>query len=228
VSCIRRMLERKVDGVAIMTSETDVALLAEMTRRNTPMVLLDTGKTGDHSANITIDYAQGIREAAEHLFSLNHRRIAFIAGPQELQSARIRLAAFQEAMISRSLPVEEGMIQVGNHRIDGGSIAMRDLLKLPNPPTAVMTSNDMTAIGAMGTIHEAALRVPQDISVVGFDGISFSNLTQPPLTTVLISRMQLALTAFAALEQLIKHEDTRKSDYLIPAQLIVRGSTRAI
>ena len=81
VSCIRRMLERKVDGVAIMTSETDVALLAELTRRNTPMVLLDTGKTGDHSANITIEYAQGIREAAEHLFSLNHRRIAFIAGP---------------------------------------------------------------------------------------------------------------------------------------------------
>ena len=105
---------------------------------------------------------------------------------------------------------------------------MRNLLKLPNPPTAIMTSNDMTAIGALGTIHEAGLRVPQDISVVGFDGISFSNLTQPPLTTVLISRMQLALTAFAALEHLIKHEDTRKSDYSIPAQLILRGSTRAI
>jgi len=71
------MLERKVDGVAIMTSETDVALLAEMTRRNTPMVLLDTGATGDHSANITIQYAQGIREAAEHLFSLNHRRLLY-------------------------------------------------------------------------------------------------------------------------------------------------------
>ena len=228
VSCIRRMLERKVDGVAIMTSETDVALLAELMRRNTPMVLLDTGKTGDHSANITIDYAQGIREAAEHLFSLNHQRIAFIAGPQELPSARIRLAAFQQAMQSGGREVEEGMIQLGNHRIDGGSIAMRNLLKLAKPPTAVMTSNDLTAIGAMGMIHEAGLRVPQDISIVGFDGISFSNLTQPPLTTVLISRMQLALTAFAALEHLIKHEDTRKSDYSIPAQLILRGSTRAI
>jgi DNA-binding LacI/PurR family transcriptional regulator len=228
VSCIRRMLERKVDGVAIMTSETDMALLAELTRRNTPMVLLDTGKTSDHSANIAIDYAQGIREAAEHLFSLNHRRIAFIAGPLELESARIRHAAFLAAMKTRGYPVEEGMIQEGNHRIDGGSIAMRNLLMLENPPTAVMTSNDMTAIGALGTIHEAGMRVPQDISVVGFDGISFSNLTQPPLTTVLISRTQLALTAFAALERLIKREDVQKSDYVIPAHLILRGSTRAI
>jgi DNA-binding LacI/PurR family transcriptional regulator len=215
VSCIRRMLERKVDGVAIMTSETDMALL-------------DAGKTGDHSASVKIEYAQGIREAAEHLFSLNHQRVAFIAGPQELESARIRREAFVAAMKARGYPVEAGMIQEGNHRIDGGSIAMRNLLMLENPPTAVMTSNDMTAIGALGTIHEAGMRVPQDISVVGFDGISFSNLTQPPLTTVLISRTQLALTAFAALERLIKREDVQKSDYVIPAHLILRGSTRAI
>ena len=205
-----------------------MALLAELTRRNTPMVLLDTGITSDHSANIAINYAQGIREAAEHLFSLNHRRIAFIAGPLDLESARTRHALFLSAMKGRGYPVEEGMIQEGNHRIDGGSIAMRNLLKLENPPTAVMTSNDMTAIGALGTIHEAGMRVPQDISVVGFDGISFSNLKQPPLTTVLISRTQLALTAFAALERLIKREDAQKSDYVIPAHLILRGSTRAI
>ena len=162
------------------------------------------------------------------MFSLNHQRVAFIAGPQELESARIRREAFVAAMKARGYAVEEGMIQEGNHRIDGGGIAMRNLLMLENPPTAVMTSNDMTAIGALGTIHEAGMRVPQDISVVGFDGISFSNLTQPPLTTVLISRTQLALTAFAALERLIKREDAQKSDYVIPAHLILRGSTRAI
>lgn len=79
--CIRRMLERKVDGVAIMTSEADPALVAELTRRKIPTVLLDTGKNGSVSANITIDYAQGIQEAVQHLVSLNHRRIGFISGP---------------------------------------------------------------------------------------------------------------------------------------------------
>ena len=81
--CIRRMVERKVDGVAIMTSEADPALVTELTRRNIPTVFMDTGKTGPHSANIRIDYAQGIHEAMQHLFSLNHRRIAFITGPDE-------------------------------------------------------------------------------------------------------------------------------------------------
>ena len=177
--CIRRMVERKVDGVAIMTSEADPALVTELTRRNIPTVFMDTGKTGPHSANIRIDYAQGIHEAMQHLFSLNHRRIAFIAGPMNLESAHMRRDAYISGLKSRGLS-DKSMIEKGDHRMEGGAMAMRSLLKMPQRPTAVITSNDLTAIGALGAILHAGLRVPEDISLIGFDDISFAHLTQPP------------------------------------------------
>jgi DNA-binding LacI/PurR family transcriptional regulator len=225
--CIRRMVERKVDGVAIMTSEADPALVTELTRRNIPTVFMDTGKTGPHSANIRIDYAQGIHEALQHLFALNHRRIAFIAGPMNLESARIRRDAYLSGLKSRGLS-DKSMIEKGDHRMEGGAMAMRTLLKMPLRPTAVITSNDLTAIGALGAILQAGLRVPEDISLIGFDDISFAHLTQPPLTTVILSRTQLAVTAFAALEALIRKEESPHQDYSIPTHLVMRGSTRAI
>jgi len=223
--CIRRMLERKVDGVAILTSETDPELLAELTRRNIPMVLLDAAtQPGTHSATVRIDYRQGIREALEHLWSLNHRRIAFIAGPLVLPSARIRREAFVAGLKAHRLPVRPEMIDQGDHRIEGGFSAMQNLLKLPEPPTAVIASNDLTAIGALNAIHDAGLRVPVDISLVGFDDIAFAHLTQPRLTTVLLSRKEIAVTAFSALEKLIRNEKGER-EYVIPAHLVLRSST---
>jgi len=224
--CIRRMVERKVDGVAIMTSEGDPALMMELTRRNIPTVFMDTGKPSLHCANIRIDYAQGIHEALQHLFALHHRRIAFIAGPMNLESVRMRHDAFVGGLKARGL--DASMIEKGNHRIEGGAMAMRSLLKMPERPTAVVTSNDLTAIGALGAVLDAGLRVPEDISLIGFDDISFAHLTQPPLTTVMLSRVQLAVTAFAALEALMRHEDGTHADYTIPTHLVMRRSTRAI
>lgn len=225
--CIRRMVERKVDGVAIMTSEADPALMMELTRRNIPTVFMDTGKPGVHTANIRIDYAQGIHEGVHHLVTLNHRRIAFITGPMNLESARMRYSAFVSGLKSRGI-FDESLVEKGNHRIEGGAIAMRNLLKLPRRPTAVIASNDLTAIGALGVIHESGLRVPEDISLIGFDDISFAHLTQPPLTTVILSRTQLAIMAFAALDALIHGKNDSLTDLTITTHLVMRSSTRAL
>jgi DNA-binding LacI/PurR family transcriptional regulator len=226
-ACIQRMVERKVDGVAVLTSEADPDLVTELTRGSIPTVFMDIGKPSSHSANIRINYAQGIDEAMQHFFSLNHRRIAFISGPMNLESVRIRRDAYLSALKARGRS-EHAIIERGDHRIEGGAIAIRSLLRLPQRPTAVLASNDLTAIGALGAIYEAGLRVPDDISLIGFDDISFAHLTQPPLTTIILSRAQLALTAFAALEALIRKEDVSQADYVVPTHLVVRKSTRAI
>ena len=128
----------------------------------------------------------------------------------------------------RGIEIENGLIEKGDHKIEGGISAMRNLLRLGERPTAVITSNDLTAIGALGTIHDAGLEVPRDISLIGFDDISFANLTQPPLTTVRLSRSQLAITALAALEKLIRKEDGSDSNYTIPTHLVMRASTRTL
>ena len=226
--CIRRMVERKVDGAAIMTSEADPALVTELTRRNIPTVFMDTGKNGSLSANINIEYEQGIQEGLQHLFSLNHRRIAFISGPLNLPSAQRRLDAFVAGMKARGIKIGNEMIEKGDHRIEGGVSAMRNLLRLTERPTAVMSSNDMTAIGALGMLHDAGLQVPRDISLIGFDDIAFAHLTQPALTMIRLSRSQLAITALAALEKLMRGENEEGADYTIPTHLVMRASTKTL
>ena len=226
--CVRRMVERKVDGVAVMTSETDPNLLVELTRKNIPTVVLDTGKAGPLTAVIHIDYQQGIHEALRHLLALNHRRIAFITGPLQLASARTRQAAFISGLKAAGIIAPREMIEHGDHRIEGGAAAMGNLLRLPERPTAVMASNDLMAIGALATIHEAGLRVPDDISLVGFDDIAFARLTQPPLTTVALSREQLAVSALTAIERLLDGDSSPREEYEVATTLVVRGSTRAI
>ena len=226
--CVRRMLQRKVDGVAIMTSEMDDHLIEDFSRRNIPLVFLDTGIPSPGVSCVRIDYSAGIDAAMNHLIKLGHSRIAFISGPMGLASARMRYKAFMESTARDHLDDNPKLIQEGNHRVDGGHEAMQRILASGARPTAVLASNDLTAIGAMGAISEAGLRVPEDISVVGYDDIQLSAFTMPPLTTVSLPRAEIANAAFQALF------NTRKSDsptpvlgvdYKVLPTLVTRKST---
>jgi LacI family transcriptional regulator len=116
----------------------------------------------------------------------------------------------------------------GDHKIDGGAIAMTKLLSLSNPPTAVLTSNDLTAIGALRAIDRAGLRVPEDISVVGFDDIELSQSTHPPLTTIRLSRDELGRTAFDALYQTMGGLRHTAQQINISTSLVLRESTARV
>jgi LacI family transcriptional regulator len=116
----------------------------------------------------------------------------------------------------------DGFIGIGNHHIDGGQTAMLQMLKLPVRPTAVLASNDLTAIGVIRAIHAADLRVPEDISVVGFDDIELSSFLQPPLTTIRVSRAEIGTRAFTAL---YSKDKACGSAYKIPTELVLRLST---
>jgi DNA-binding LacI/PurR family transcriptional regulator len=223
--CVRRMLERKVDGVAIFTSEIERGLIAQLEERRLPIVFLDTGTVRERISNIKVNYEMGIHEAIEHLFHLGHKRIGFISGPMELRSAQIRRTAFMKWLGHRGLLVDEGLIESGNHKIDGGESAMGRLLALGKKPTAVLASNDLTAIGALRAIYSAGLRVPDDISVIGYDDIDFSQYTQPALTTVRLSRVELAEKALDALVTVLADKSKLGREFNVETHLVVRGST---
>jgi len=197
--CVIRMLQRKVDGVAIMTSEMDERLVDVFSRRHIPLVFLDAGAPALGVSCVRIDYSAGIDAAVHHLIELGHKRIAFISGPMRLASARMRYKAFMQSTARDRLDANPKLIQEGNHRVDGGHEAMKRILNSRGRPTAVMASNDLTAIGAMGAIAEAGLRVPEDISVIGYDDIQLSAFTMPPLTTLSLPRSEIANAAFRAL-----------------------------
>jgi len=223
--CVRRMIERKIDGVAIMTSEVDPSLTDTLARRKVPLVFLDVGTVGKGVSNVKIDYAGGIVQAVEHLTRLGHRRIAFISGPARLPSARERRDAFVSSLEDPcSGAPGEILIEEGNHKVDGGFEAMLRLLRHGPQPTGVIASNDLTAIGAMRAIRQSGLRVPEDISVVGFDDIQMAEFTEPPLTTVRLLRTEVARLACDALVQSIRSHGAGAEFYMGTA-LIVRSST---
>ncbi len=224
--CVRRMIDRSVDGVAIMTSEMDRSLSDQLASRKVPLVFLDVGRVAKGVSNVKVDYGQGIAQAVDHLRSLGHTSIAFISGPANLKSARLRREAFLMCLRDRVAEARPELIEEGNHKIDGGLSAITRLLQRPHPPTAVLASNDLTAIGVLRGIHQAGLRVPHDISVIGFDDIDLAQFTEPPLTTVRLHRSELASLACNALFQSISG-DMEGAEFSIGTHLIIRESTAA-
>lgn len=223
--CVVRMLQRKVDGVAIMTSEMEDHLIDELSSRNIPLVFLDMGTVQRGISNVAVDYPAGIDMGVEYLRKLGHKDIAFISGPMNLVPAQVRHKGFIKSMRRRGLTVDDSMIVEGNHRMDGGNEGMKKLLRNKRRPTAVMTSNDVTAIGALGAIFEQGLKVPRDISLIGYDDIAMSAFTQPALTTVLLPRDEVARAAFKALHGVPDAALVKGVEYRIEPRLIIRQST---
>ncbi|WP_254061883.1 LacI family DNA-binding transcriptional regulator [Granulicella sp. L60] len=225
--CIRRMLERKVEGVAIMTFGIEEPLLEQLASRNVPLVFIDVGPERPGISILKVDYQHGIRQGVQHLAALGHRRISFISGPKRLHSAQSRAAAFSAALQECGIAVDASTIIEGDHTMEGGIAATEKLLAAKNRPTAVMCSNDMTAIGVLHKLYRAGLRVPDDLSVIGFDDIHIAQVTIPPLTTIQMSRFDIARAAVTALRNHVAHSSDShpQREYNIETSLIVREST---
>jgi LacI family transcriptional regulator len=188
------------------------------------LVFVDVGPDVSGVANIRINYLSGIRQAVQHLAALRHSRIAFIAGPQHLKSAVARCDAFKASMTEIGLATN--LIIVGNHKLEGGMQAFRELHALDQPPTAVLCSNDMTAIGVMREAYERDVKIPDELSVVGFDDIHLTEFMIPPLTTVQMSQNELAKIAFQALLNEVDGPRPQQShQYELITNLVLRRST---
>ncbi len=196
---VRRMIERRVDGVAVLTFGMEESLVEDLRFRRVPLVLVDVEPMVPGITSIRIDYEHGIRQAVQHLAALRHRNIAFISGPLHLKSACSRTAAFELSMKEIGLPVPSDYIVSGDHTMEGGMRALVEIVNKPNRPTAVVCSNDMTAIGVLREAYEYGIQIPAELSVIGFDDIRMAQFMTPPLTTVRMSQSLLAELAFEAL-----------------------------
>jgi DNA-binding LacI/PurR family transcriptional regulator len=222
--CIRRMLERKAEGVAVMTFGIEEPLLEQLAERNIPLVFVDQGPDRPGISLLKIDYHHGIRQGVQHLAALGHRSIAFITGPMRLHSAQSRLAAFSKSLTECGIAINQEWIVEGDHTLEGGIAAADKLLSASRPATAVICSNDMTAIGVLHKVYRAGLRVPDDLSIIGFDDIHITRVTIPPLTTIQMSRSELARAAVNALRAHVE-STTPHREYKIDTKLVVREST---
>jgi len=226
-TCVRRMLERKVEGVAVLTFGEEEPILDQLAHHDVPMVLAEFRLDAPKTSTILLDYSTGIRAAIDHLAGLGHRRIAFLAGPYKLHSAVTRENDFRASMQAVDLPVDKKCVIECDHTLKGGVNGFARLQALQSRPTAIVCSNDMTAIGVLRAAYMEGLRVPQDLSVIGLDDIDFAEFTLPPLTTIRLSRTDLARAAFEALRQHAENPRDPKiqREFLVSTSLVLRGST---
>jgi LacI family transcriptional regulator len=219
----RRYLSRLsgtlIDGAVLVTpTVTDVHYEA-------PIVAVDPHTGPSDLATIDSDNLHGARLATEHLLALGHRRIGMLGGRSDLQSAQLREQGYRAAHQDAGIPVDPELVQIGAYDPEISVDAAHRLLAGPDRPTAVFAANDLSAIATMDVARELGLRVPQDLSVVGFDNVPESALCTPPLTTVDQSIRLMGLRAVEMLIQLIRGEDVPKTHVTLATKLVVRQTT---
>jgi len=224
-SVIRKLIEGDVRGVAIMTSSLDRSVTSDLIAAGVGVVFCNLGRAGKLVSNISIDYQRGISQAIEHLVGLGHRRTAVMAGPADNPTAIIIKDALVAGLKTRKLnpfPVLEC-----SYRVDAGASSVLEILSQPETPTAIFCGSDLIALGAMSALEKAGVKIPDDISVIGIDDISFASLARPSLTTIRVPRERLGTIAFEALDKMLKLKRRKGADYYLETELVVRGSTAA-
>jgi DNA-binding LacI/PurR family transcriptional regulator len=221
---VQRLLERGVDGIAILTSEISNAAIARIEEVGTPIVFLNQPSVIGNFQNVTVDYVKGFRDAVDHLRMIGHRKIGFVAGPPTLSSAVRRRKSFLAALKQSGTKFEPDWMFEGDHKISGGRFAAKRIFTMANPPTAVICSNDMTAVGVLHAAHQLGRKIPEDLSLIGFDDLFLAEIVQPALTTLHLSRREIATRAFYALQSVRDRIPMQQTSVILP-QLIVRAST---
>jgi DNA-binding LacI/PurR family transcriptional regulator len=220
---VQSFLERRVDGILVMASRVGaqyIPLLAEM---KTPIVLINSHHPGEFIYSVRIDDSHGAQTATRHLIELGHQRIAYIGDEFGFQSNTERLAGYERTLDEFGLGSQRKRIEHGDGTPAGGMTAMARLLGRPEPPTAVFCYNDREAIGALRAAREAGLRVPEDLSVVGFDDLFLSSFTDPPLTTIQQPKHEMGRQAAEILLQLLSGQ--KPQSRVNQGTLVVRNST---
>jgi DNA-binding LacI/PurR family transcriptional regulator len=217
------MIKHDVRGVAVMTSEISMRLIHELARRKIAVTFLDLAPARGYVSNLRIDYFSGVEQIVQYLHKHGHERIAFVAGKAKLKSNMARLQAYEKCM--RKLGLEPGPVLPGDLRFEGGLAAGLAIGKLSPRPTAVMAINDLTAVGVIKGLMKSGCRIPQDISVTGFDDTRLAEYSNPSITTVDVHRDMLGQIAADALHELSCATNPHGKDYQIPTELIVGDST---
>ncbi len=219
---------RRVDGILVMAPVLTVESVLDRAPSGIPLVFLNTRSEGKRVPTISFDNFGGMRQMAEHLIASGHSKIGFITGPRDAYDAQERFRGFLEALRVSGIPVNEDLIFEGEFTQQAGYDGTKYLLGLPEPPSAIMTSNDDAAVGALSAIRDAGLRIPEDVSLTGFDNIPSSAFTFPPLTTVHVPIRELGRRSVKLLEAVIANEsDDVLQSYAseLPVELRIRASS---
>jgi len=232
IAAAETLQSKRVDGVIVTSSRVGALHQGRLERLGVPVVMINSlvQHRGRHMFSIGVDNRHGGVLATEHLLQLGHRRIAYVASPDDRSDNMERLAGYHEALAGAGIDPDPALQVRGTGRAYGGERALPVFRALLDPPSAVFCYNDMTAIGLIHAAHAAGLSVPQDLAVVGFDDIVFARYVHPPLTTVAQPVAELGRGAMETVLSLLQDGDVDpggSTDRMLPGRLVVRASSGA-
>ena len=222
---LRVLMEKRVDGIILATTAGSRQAVRDVRWRRVPLVLFDRELVGIAADTVKVDSVLGGRLATEHLLALGHRRIAIIHGPVVRSTGAERLQGYLAALTAAGIRPDPSLICEGNFKQDSGRALARQLLEL-SPPTALFCTNNLMTVGALQTLQERGVRIPTDLSLVGYDDMEWWTLTRPPLTTVGQPVYDLGREAMRLLLAQIGATGTRRRSQrvVLKPELILRDS----
>lgn len=226
---IRTLRSKRIDGLIIIPTTTEPGHINQLVENKMPVVVLDRTVPGVKADMVLVDNFQGTHDAAMHLIKLGHKRIGYIDRPFDLPHSLDRVRGYSKALEDKGIKLQKDLIVKSGFSYEDGAKAMQILLKQKLVPTAVIAFNDITAIGAIWAIKNQGLRVPEDISIIGFDDIPQSSYTVPRLTTVHFPKYKMAEAASKLLMEKMGGSISEKgTEVVLPLRLIIRKSTSKV
>lgn len=221
------LMQQFADGViAILPRES--TYFDALASAHVPVVVIDQRGTLAKFPTVSVDSYGGACMAVEHLARLGHTRIAFVSGDETIEGVRERHRGYSDTLARLGLPFDPELLAPGDLSQKKAFEATIRLLALPSPPTAVFAANDLSAFGVIAAVREAGLRVPDDVSVIGFDDIPMAAQVHPPLTTIRQPFQQMARSAVNTLLSRIDGNDSASARTTLPAELVTRNSTGSV
>jgi LacI family transcriptional regulator len=226
---INILTQQRVEGIIINPSGSTRRELDLLHHLKIPVVLISSQNILPDFDIVMVDNVQGAMLAIDHLAGLGHRRIGLVGGNREVSSGEQRYQGYLRSLADHGIEVDNDLITEGSFDHNGGYECMKKLLELKDKPTAVFASNDIMAIGAVSAIYESGLRIPQDISIVGFDDISFSRMMYPKLTTISQPKFETGIAATQMLFERITGQEIKKPRRkILEHTLIIRETTMRV
>ena len=225
VHYLNNLLARRVDGLMCISLAMGAEHIAPVLRRRTPVVVFERTMSGVEVDAVEIDNVQGAFDATTHLLDLGHRRIGCITGLPNSNLNEERIRGYRRALAERDIPFDATLLHTGDYTAAAGVRESLDLLRLPEPPTAIFAFNDLMAMGVMRAVQERGLRIPTDVAVIGFDGLAITEHCSPPLSTVEQPVAEMSVAAVAMLLDRIKGGAAPARVQTFVAKLVTRTST---
>ncbi|MEA4811859.1 MAG: LacI family DNA-binding transcriptional regulator [Anaerolineaceae bacterium] len=226
---LQSLIAKQVDGLIFISACHDPELFEQIKSAGIPFVILDRHENGPTTNAVITDNVYGAEAATQYLASLGHKKIACIAGPQNVVSSNERIRGYKEGLSAAGLEFNPDYLLHGDFRFHSGFMAMQNLMKLTSPPTAVFVCNDMMAVGAIRLVHLANQRVPEDFSIIGFDNSQIAEVVTPALTTIAQPIDQIAQSAMDLLFEQITHSSEKAAEIrILQPKLVIRGTCQKI